>query len=87
MVAVNKHVYYILLLLVVIRYSQYRDYFDKIIPNYQNITTYKIEDYASDPNTLRHTNLHRQILTLTFHAIDLYFYGIEHRLRITSNLY
>jgi hypothetical protein len=32
-------------------------------------------------NTLRHTNLHRQILTLTFHAIDLYCYGIEHRLR------
>lgn len=49
MVSETQHVYYILLLLVVIRHSQYRDYFDKIIPNYQNITTYKIEDYASDP--------------------------------------
>jgi hypothetical protein len=49
MVAGTQHVYYIPLLLVVIRHSQYRDYFDKIIPNYQNITTYKIEDYASDP--------------------------------------
>ena len=51
MVAGTQHVYYILLvlLLVVIRHSQYQDYFDKNIPNYQNITPYKIEDYASDP--------------------------------------
>lgn len=51
MVAGTQHVYYILLvlLLVVNRHSQYQDYFDKNILNYQNITPYKIEDYASDP--------------------------------------